>query len=416
MKETNKKINRFVFQNGITLIVTENPICNVIAGRIFFKNCGLRWEKKNQAGISHLFSNVMIKGTKNLSAIEIAEKIESIGAHLGTDAASDYFLVSLKTIATDFEYILKLAAEIIEFPSFPAKEIELEKKLTLQNILSQKEQPFNIAFNQLREMMYGDHPYGVSILGKEETVINLTEADLRQYHQDYFRADNMVISLAGRLTLEEGKKIVENIFGNWKNPQKVSEKLTSIDLSTQHHQLKINQNTQQSIIMLGYLGADVQSEDYPVLKLLSTYLGNGLSSRLFVELREKQGLAYDVSCFYPTRLDKSQFVVYMGTAPENTQKGIEGLEKEVKRLCNQKLTQEEIQTAKNKLLGQYALGKQTNAEFAQLYGWYETLGLGIEYDQVFQEKITQITPEKAQEVACKYLENFYLSVVGPELP
>jgi predicted Zn-dependent peptidase len=166
--------------------------------------------------------------------------------------------------------------------------------------------------------------------------------------------------------------------------------------------------------MLGYPGAEVTSEDYPILKLLSTYLGNGLSSRLFVELREKKGLAYDVSCFYPTRLDKSQFVVYMGTAPQNTAIGIEGLEKEVKRLCHQPLTAEELQTAKNKLLGQYALGKQTNAELAQIYGWYETLGLGIEYDQEFQQKIAQITPEKAQQVAANYFQDFYLSVVGPQ--
>jgi predicted Zn-dependent peptidase len=89
------------------------------------------------------------------------------------------------------------------------------------------------------------------------------------------------------------------------------------------------------------------------------------------------------------------------------------LEKEVKRLCNQELTFQELQTAKNKLLGQYALGKQTNAEFAQLYGWYETLGLGIQFDREFQEKIAQVTPDLAQKVAQKYLQNPFISIVGP---
>jgi predicted Zn-dependent peptidase len=103
----------------------------------------------------------------------------------------------------------------------------------------------------------------------------------------------------------------------------------------------------------------------------------------------------------------------MGTAPQNTEIGIKGLENEVKRLCHQQLTKEELQIAKNKLLGQYALGKQTNAEFAQIYGWYESLGLGIEYDQQFQQKIAQITAEKAQQVASNYFQDFYLSVVGP---
>ena len=408
-----QQVNRYVLSNGITLIVTENPACNVIAGRIFLKNCGGRWEKRSQAGISHLLASVMVKGTENFTAVEIAEQIESIGASLGTDAASDYFLISLKTIATDFESILNLASEIIQFPSFPQAEIELEKQLILQSILSQKEQPFNVAFNQLRAMMYGQHPYGVSILGTEETIPDLGHLDLEAYHQTYFRPDNLIISLAGRITKEYAIEIVEKTFGNWQKPKESLLPLNLPPLSTQPNRYYINQDTQQSIIMLGYLGAEVQSEDYPVLKLLNTYLGSGLSSRLFVELREKRGLAYDVSSFYPTRLDQSQFVVYMGTAPQNMYIGIEGLEKEVQRLCNQPLTAEELQTSKNKLLGQYALGKQTNAEFAQIYGWYESLGLGMEYDQEFQQKIAQITAEEVQQVAKNYFQDFYLSLVGP---
>jgi predicted Zn-dependent peptidase len=166
--------------------------------------------------------------------------------------------------------------------------------------------------------------------------------------------------------------------------------------------------------MLGYLGCEVKHPDYAGLKLISTYLGNGLSSRLFVELREKMGLAYDVSAFYPTRLDKSPFVVYIGTAPENTAIALEGLNREVERLSQIELSLEELQGAKNKLLGQYALGKQTNGEIAQTYGWYETLELGIEFDEQFPEKITQITPEIVQKLAQKYLTNPYISIVGQE--
>jgi predicted Zn-dependent peptidase len=165
--------------------------------------------------------------------------------------------------------------------------------------------------------------------------------------------------------------------------------------------------------MLGYLAAAVREWDYPVLKLLSTYLGNGLSSRLFVELREKRGLAYDVSAFYPTRLDCSQFVIYIGTAPNNTAIALEGLRTEAERLRHTELTPEELQAAKNKLLGQYALGKQTNAEMAQLFGWYETLGLGMEFDTQFQEAVAQVTSETAQKVASDRFLQPYVSLVGP---
>jgi predicted Zn-dependent peptidase len=224
----------------------------------------------------------------------------------------------------------------------------------------------------------------------------------------------MVISLAGRITLEEAVKAVTEVFGGWQINELPLPSLPAASFDFQPTRLTTVQASQQAIVMLGYPGAAVQQEDYAVLKLLSTYLGNGLSSRLFVELREKRGLAYDVSAFYPTRLESSQFVLYMGTAPQNTAIAMEGLRQEAERLYKVTLSAEELKSAKNKLLGQYALGKQTNAEIAQLYGWYESLGLGIEFDRTFQDAINQITPEQARSVAVKYFQHPYISLVGPE--
>lgn len=409
-----KHIQKTTLSNGITLIVIENPTTEIIAGRIFCRHAGSLWESTHQAGIFHLLGSVMSKGTHKLSSLEIAEKVESIGAGLSTDTSSDYFLVSLKTITADFPEILALAAEILRYPSFPDHEVELEKKITLQNILSQKEQPFNLAFSQLREMIYDKHPYGFSVLGTEKTVTELTVEDLKQCHDKHFTPNNLTISLAGKINLDQAILIVEKIFSDWQPFHHNTPQLISYPLYAQSSHRKIEQATQQSIIMMGYLAPEMKHPDYPILKLLTTYLGNGLSSRLFVELREKRGLAYDVSAFYPTRLDKSQFVVYMGTAPDNTEIGKEGLYNEIKRLREEKLSIQELETAKSKLLGQYALGKQTNAEFAQVFGWYETLGLGIEYDTIFPQKITNVTLEDIQRVANDYLQDDFLctSIVG----
>ncbi|MEM8779653.1 MAG: pitrilysin family protein [Cyanobacteria bacterium P01_G01_bin.49] len=408
-------LHRLVLDNGITLIVRENPTADLISGRFFFKNAGTLWEKRNQAGIFHLLATVMTKGTTKLSSVEIAEAIESVGASLGGDTSADYFMMSLKTVSADFLEMLALLGEILRSPTFPQQEIALEKQLICQSIRSQQEQPFNVAFSQLREATYGDHPYGISLLGTEETVSQLSREDLQQCYQTHFRPDNLIISLSGHITLEDGVMMIDKIFGDWKNPSQRLEMHSLPSLTVSPCQKVIHQQTQQSIVMLGYLTVNVASPDYPVLKLLSTYLGNGLSSRLFVELREKRGLAYDVSAFYSTRLQPSQFVVYMGTSPKNTKIAIEGLQQETERLCHLELTSEELQTSKNKLLGQYALGKQTNAEVAQLYGWYETLGLGIEFDQEFPEKITNLTSDIVQKVAQKYLLSPYLSVVGPDM-
>jgi len=409
-----QSINRCVLNNGIKLITIENQAADVIAGRIFLKKAGALWESREKAGLSHLLSAVLTKGTEKLSSVEIAEKIEFIGANLGTEAACDYFVMGIKTVTKDFLSILNLAGEILRTPSFPEEEVKLEKKLAIQSIRSQLEQPFNVAYNQLREAMYPDHPYGSSILGTAETVENLTREDLQQYHQTYFRPDNITISLSGNLTHEQGLEWVNTVFSSWDNPSIPLPELHLPPINSQPSEKFIPQDTQQTIVMLGYLVDGVLSEDYPILKLINTYLGNGLSSRLFVELREKRGLAYDVSAFYPTRIDSSQFVVYIGTAPHNKAIALEGLKAEVDRLCEVELSPSEVQGAKNKLLGQYALGKQTNSELAQIYGWYENLGLGLEFDDEFQEKIKQITPQMIHETAKNNFQEFYISIVGTE--
>jgi len=409
----NPPIHRTKLSNGITLLVAENPAADIIAGRVFIRagSCYETWE---DAGLAHLLSAVITKGCDGLSSREIAEKVESVGASLSADAATDYFLVSLKTVSADFGEILALAGQILQLPTFPLEQIELEQKLALQDIRSQKEQPFNIAYNQMRQAMYQKHPYAMSVLGSETTISHLTRADLRKFHQTYFRPDNVVISIAGRIKLPEAIALVEKIFGGWQAPPQPLPILNLPEIAIAPQHCLEPAHTQQSIVMLGYLGASVSSPEYITLKLLSTYLGNGLSSRLFVELREKRGLAYEVSAIYSTRLFPAAFVVYMGTAPKNTSTALQELQQEIQLLRTNELSAESLQAAKNKILGQYALGKQTNGQIAQLYGWYEILGLGIEFDQQFSEQIANVDATVAMAVACQYLQEPYLSLVGQE--
>ncbi|MDJ1181071.1 pitrilysin family protein [Roseofilum sp. BLCC_M91] len=409
--------HRLQLTNGIVLLVVENPITDIVSSRWFLRS-GCSCDPPEKAGIANLVSSLLTKGTPNFSWSDIAEQIESVGASCGADAAADYFLMSLKTVSGDFVPLFKLVAELMRSPTFPLEQIQLEKRLVLQSIRQSQEQPFSLAFKGLREAMYGDHPYGKSPLGTLETVETITQNDLQAFHQAYFRPDNLVISICGRITVSEAVSLVEDILGDWQAPEKPIPQAPfpqfNLDRRFGLSPIIQPQETQQSIVMVGYPGAPVKSPDYPVLKLLNTYLGNGLSSRLFVELREKRGLAYDVSAFYPTRQDLSQFVVYMGTAPSNTDIAIHSLQEEVERLSQMSLTLEELTTNKNKLLGQYALGKQTNSQIAHILGWYETIGLGIEFDSHFQEAIAQVSIEQAQDISQTYLTSGCLSIVGPQ--
>ncbi len=416
----NRQVHRSQLANGIMLLVTENPAADIVSARMFLR-AGSRWDAPHQAGLSNLVASVLTKGSQTYSSLEIAEQVESIGASLGTDAAADYFLISLKTVSQDFAAILRLAGEVMRYPSFPQSEIDLEKKLTLQSIRSRREQPFNVAMEQLRQLMYGQHPYALSTLGSEPTVESLTRDDLVAYHRNFFRPDQLTISIAGRIDAAAAEQLVEQVLGDWTIDPAATFAIDPAPVNTQPDRHIIPQETQQSTVMLGYLAPPVPSpsataaaiQDYAALKLITTYLGSGLSSRLFVELREKRGLAYEVSAFYPTHLDAAQFVAYMGTAPENTQTALDGLKAEVDRLVNQPLSDEELQNAKNKFLGQYALGKQTNAQIAQAFGWYESVGLGLGFDEDFPGQIAALTAAQLQGAAQRHLSQPYRVILGP---
>ncbi|MFK8185599.1 MAG: M16 family metallopeptidase [Phormidesmis sp.] len=403
---------RTQLSNGLTIIAVENPIADIISARIFIK-AGQINETEATAGLFDLLTAVLVKGTAQKTALEIAEVVESMGASFGADVASDYSLLSLKTVSADFEKVLALAAEVLRTPSFPEDEVELERKLILQGLKSMKEQPFGMAYNHLREALFAGHPYGIPHAQTEQQMAKFTRDDICQMHKTHFRPDNVVMTVVGRISPTLAVKLAEQYFGDWEPPDEPLTQVTFPEISVAAHKIVTPQETNQAFIVLGYLADSVSGADYAALKLMSTYLGNGLSSRLFVELREKQGLAYDVSAFYPTRLGRSQFVAYIGTAPDNVATALEGLQNELARLKTTPLTADELQVSKNKILGQYALSKQTNGQIAQTYGWYETIGLGMEFDETFPRLINAVTIEDIQLAAQRCFTEQSVSILGP---
>ncbi len=399
--------------NGITLVTVQNPTVDIVAIRSFL-HAGSCVDSADQAGLANLVSAVLTRGTSTQDAHAIAATIESLGASISSDVTTDYFEVSLKCVAHDYADVLCLARDLLRDPIFPEHEVNREQTLMLQGIQSHQERPFSLAFDKLRQLLFPNHPYATPVMGRIPTVQRLTREDLVQFHRRHFRPDQLVIVAIGPMPTEDMVAQVESVLGDWQAPDEdpfqLKLPLEPIECS---EILKSVQDTHQSMLMIGYRGAAAVDPDYPVLKVLSTYLGNGLSSRLFVELREKLGLAYEVSSVYATRRDPAPFVAYMGTATENTRLALDRLTAEMKRLLEVKLTTVEIERAKRKVLGQYALGKQTNAQIAQLLGSFEILGLGIDYDKEYPQRIQAVTVDDIYRVAHTYLSTPGLSVVGP---
>ncbi len=411
-------ICRHRLPNGLRILMAHSPTVDIAVARLFLP-CGSQRDPVGKWGLAHLMGEVLTKGTQSLSSDQIATQVESLGAALGTDVTADYFEISLKCIAADLERMLRLMAEVLLDPSFPEREVARERDLTLQAIQSQQERPFAVAFDQLRRTLFPGHAYALSPLGKAESVQALTRQDLAAFHAAHIDPSQAVLAVIGPQSPEYWQTQIETVLGSWQPPLRKPAEIAMPEITTSQIQigssgwLKTVQDTQQSLVMVGYRGSGASHPDYAALKLLSTYLGNGLSSRLFVELREKRGLAYEVSAFFATRRDPAPFAAYMGTAWFNTATALAGLQAELNRLLDQPLSPEEVAKTQRKVLGQYALSKQTHAQIAQMLGWYEILGLGAEFDQTYPLLIKSVTPEQLYEVAQHYLSDPVVSLVGP---
>jgi zinc protease len=403
---------RAVLSNGVTVVLTANPSSDIVAGRLFIRP-GTVGDPVGRSGLSNLMAALLTKGTHQRSAQNIAQQVESLGAGLGTEAHLDHVEVSWKTVTADFPVLLQLVAEIVRQPSFPPAQIELERKVILQNIRAQAERPLSLALQMLRANIYGAHPYGRLWLGSGAEVAAIEPADLLAHHHTYYRPDRTVISIAGRIEPAEVLAQLEAAWGDWQPAITDSPATTWPALQAPATKQFLSRSGQQAIVMVGHPAVAAQDPDYFPLRLIDTYLGSGLSSRLFVELREKRGLAYEVSSLFATRAERAVFAVYLGTSPENITVAIDGLRGELARLCLTRLTAEELNISQRKLLGKYTLNKQTNAQLAYLYGWYEALGLGWEFDRQLSQRIEAITTSQIEAVANRYFgEDPFLTVVG----
>lgn len=408
-------IHHVQLENGIRLLAIEKTDVDIVAAHFFWQG-GASANRTEQAGLAHLTAALMTKGTDNHCAQAIAESVESMGALLGAECAPDYSGLALKSVSTDFPSLLSLASDIIRNPSVPEEELERERQLTLQAIRAQEEQPFAAAMIPLQKALFGTHPYADSMAGTVETVSLFSQIDLVNFHRSHIRPDTTVISICGNISVDKAEHLVRNLFSEWHLPRSLKPLSPPIDpfpVLQGERRLETVQDTQQTIAVIGYRAPSIYSQDWPALKLLAVHLGGGLSSRLFVQLREKQGLAYDVSASYSSRRYEAPLIAHIGTAPVNADRAIASLKAEIEHLRNHPLSEQELLLAKRKITGQYALSKQTNAQIAQVMGWYEMLGLGVDRERSYLARIEALSANTVLEAAREHLQHPVTSVAGP---
>jgi predicted Zn-dependent peptidase len=381
--------------------------------KLFIK-VGSKDESEDKGGITQLAQTLLLKGTKGRSAEEIALEIESVGGSISSDSTEDYSEISVSVTNKHFEKAVEVLSDVFLNPVFPEGELEKEKVVTIAAIKSRQDRIFNVALDLLMENLYGSHPYARLPIGTEETVKNISRKDIINWHKKFYGTPNIVIVVVGNVSLNDTKKHTNKYFSNV--PAVLESKISFEKLPlTETKVVTETKKFKQAYLMFGYLVPQVKSEYYAVLKVLNTYLGRGMSSKLFQTIREEAGLCYEISSFYPSRLDTSRFVIYMGldkSTLDDAKKKVVQLLDEIRQIP---VTNEKLNEVKEYIKGTHLLEHQSNGRQAWYLGWWEILGKGYEYDNKYISDLNSVTPEDILKVARKYLKgNHVIIQVVPE--
>ena len=361
------------------------------------------------AGEYSLMNRLLLKGTSKYSSEELSNILDENAIELYTEMKSDYLRFRFVCLNEDFEKALSILNEIILNSTF--EEFEKEKVKLKGELLAELDSARVKVSDLFTKTIYKNHYYGNSYTKILEEIDNVTKEDVVNAYKTILNNSVKTMALAG----DADETLLDKYIGAIpKSIDLESEIPQPAELTNEYAEL-IKEDANQAQILQGWLVPQIGSDDYPVLMLLNVILGaSGLSSRLFLELREKKGLAYTVRTAYEIHKKSAVFSIYIGTEPSNIQTSIEGFKEEIEKIKTIPVTEEELHSAKNNLIGKQQFVTETNGQQANMLAYYSIMGMPFDYQKELIEKVKQVTPEQIKACANKYFtENFVLAVLKP---
>ncbi|MBI3998449.1 MAG: insulinase family protein [Armatimonadetes bacterium] len=412
-------ITRHVLENGLTVIIKEHPISDLVVAFAMIR-AGPRVEEAEESGITFFLRSMLVRGTRHRTAAEIAQTIESLGGLLGGGTGYDYVSSSVVVPSRHLDTALDLLADLLTNARFDAQDIETQRRVSLSRISQNADQPLQRAIELFGASLYPYHPYAKSILGTPEAIGALTRERLVEFYRTYFTASNTVLVVAGNIIEAAALEKVKRTFGALpagSTPRKlrwlrvVERALAPALLAPK--ETRETRAISAAWIVLGYLGVPVGHRDYAPLRVLNAILGEGFSSRLFTEIRDRRGLAYQIGSSLSVRAGPGPLLLFAGTDPPNLSTVVRGMLREVERLRAEAPPAEEVEKAKRGIIGRYTLAREALESQAFYLAWYEVLGVGYAYDERFPDEVSRVTPPDVLRVAQRYLHTHAVAVVAP---
>ncbi|HCE59409.1 MAG TPA: insulinase family protein [Wolbachia sp.] len=396
--------------NGLRIITEHMHDVDSVAFNIRV-GVGSRAESISQSGMSHFLEHMAFKGTKTKTAFEIAKAFDDIGgvfnASTGRESTSYYAQVLKKDLSIGIDILI----DILMNSTFPEDELEREKGVVIQEIFQTNDSPSDIIFDKYMEAAYKDQSFGRSILGTQETVNSFTREDLNDYTREHYFGENMLLAVAGNIEHEEIVALTKDALS--KIHSKELKKNEGADYTGSEY--LEHRKLDQVHLLIGLPGVSCHDDKYYTFKVLDSILGGGMSSRLFQEVREKQGLAYSIYSFNSSYTDTGILSIFAGTDSSNLDKLLQSITTELKKLCTNDLQAEEVSRVKERIKSQILMSRESTSSRAEtLSYYYANYGKYISKHELI-EKISAVSAADVQETAEKLLsqcEKTTLAAIG----
>jgi len=347
--------NVHTLPNGIRIL--HVPAASAISHACIIVNTGSRDEPEGKAGLAHFIEHLIFKRTEKRSTNQILNRLESVGADLNAYTTKEYTCVHASFLNPYLDRTLDLFNDIIFHSTFPEEEMDKEKSVILDEISSYLDQPEEAINDDFEDMLFAGHALGNNILGTTESVQNFTREDVINFRKANYRTNEIVVAVLGNYTLNsvvnKGTKYFADVEEN--NPVKKRIKPGILPQSN----TTIYKPIMQAHCILGTQAySTYQSQKVPLMLLNNYFGGNGMSSVLNLQIREKYGIAYTIESNFSPLSDTGIFSIYFGTDKEKQVKALSLIFKEIKKLREHPLNELQLQKAKNKFIGQIALGEE----------------------------------------------------------
>ena len=354
-----------------------------------------------------------MQGTKTRSAQALSEELDKYAIEFTAELKLDYIKFKFVCLNEDFERAMEIISDIVKNTTF--EEFEKERKKLEGEIVAELDSPRVKVIDSYYKNLYEGHNYGYTNTVILENLKNVKKEDVINAYKAIVDNSKKVAVFVGDLDFDKVNSLTEKYFGDITPSIEKLPELRKPELTKAKEVEVIQEDLNQAHILKGWIVSTADSDDFAPISLLNIILGaSGLSSRLFLELRDKKGLAYVVRSAYDVARLSANFSIYIATEPKNIETSLKGFEEEIEKIKTVQVSEEELENAKNNLFGKWAFIGETNSQQANWLAHYGIMGFGFDFHERAVEKIKKVTVKDIIDCANKYFNDIYLlSVLKP---